>query len=181
MMAPTHCPLHNLNCYDRPTTTPPQATAHGVDPYPGSPNNNNTMSLSSAPVIKGACNYGSPQMQELIYDGRWWVDPYLPDPWLNNPQVAGMGKVWVQVWVRLRVPVGYPCGSLVASICICIYICSTLLCHLFHWESIFPQYYFTLSQQWVPRVFSQASAPHQSFSHVTSHAICTVTELHSTS
>ena len=89
--------------------TPLQATAHGVDPYPG-PDDDDAMLSSSAPVIEGAYNCGSPQMQELIYDGRWQVDPYPLDPWLDDPQVVGMGKVWV----HSRVPMGYPCRYLSA-------------------------------------------------------------------
>jgi len=30
------------------------------------------LSLSSAPVLKGDCNCGSPKMQELLHDVRWW-------------------------------------------------------------------------------------------------------------
>jgi hypothetical protein len=56
------------------------------------------MSSSSASVIEGAHNCGSPEMQELSSKGRW--------------QVMGMGKAWVQVWVCSRVSVGHPCGSL---------------------------------------------------------------------
>jgi hypothetical protein len=75
-------PLAHLNCYDRPTMTPPRATACGVDPYPSPDDDDAMSSSSSAPVIKGACNCRSPQMQELIYDGRWQVDLYLPDLWV---------------------------------------------------------------------------------------------------
>jgi hypothetical protein len=46
-----------LTGYDGPTTTLPQASAHGVDPYPS----------SSAAVLKEACNCGSSQMQELLH------------------------------------------------------------------------------------------------------------------
>ena len=44
-------------------TTPPRATARGVDPYPI--DDDDLVSSSSAPVLKGAHNCGSSQMQEL--------------------------------------------------------------------------------------------------------------------
>ena len=61
--------------------------------------NDDAMSSSSpAPVIEGARNCGSPEMQELLSKGR--------------RRVMGTGKAGVQVRVRSRVPTGYPCGSL---------------------------------------------------------------------
>ena len=43
----------------------------GVDPYPGPNNGGDAMLLlSSAPVLKGARNGGSSQMQELLHNGR---------------------------------------------------------------------------------------------------------------
>ena len=51
-------------------------------PWPSPVHDNVMLSLSSAPVLKGACNCGSPEMQELLHDGRRRVNLYPPDPWL---------------------------------------------------------------------------------------------------
>jgi hypothetical protein len=40
-------------------------------------NDNAMLSSSSAPVLEGAHNCRSPQMQDLLHDGRQRVDPYL--------------------------------------------------------------------------------------------------------
>ena len=72
---------HTLLCYQEqgglllpqrlPTTTLPRASARGVGPYPGlDDNDDDAMSSSSAPVLEGARNCGSSQMQELVHDGR---------------------------------------------------------------------------------------------------------------
>ena len=60
--------------------------------------NDDAMLLSSPAVIEGARNCGSPEMQELLSEGR--------------RRVMGTGKAGVQVRVRSREPAGYPCGSL---------------------------------------------------------------------
>ena len=75
-----------------------------MDPYPSPDDDDAMSSLSSAPVIEGARNCGSPQMQELIYDGRWQVDLYLPDPWLDDPQVAGMGMLKSTHGLPMQIP-----------------------------------------------------------------------------
>jgi hypothetical protein len=43
-------------------------------------------SLLPAPVLEGARNCGSPEMQELLHDARQWVNPYPSDPWLGEQQ-----------------------------------------------------------------------------------------------
>jgi hypothetical protein len=60
-----------LTGYDGPTTTPPRASARGVDPYPGlDDDDDDAMSSSSpAPVLEEARNCGSSQTQELFHDG----------------------------------------------------------------------------------------------------------------
>jgi hypothetical protein len=167
MMVPAHHPLAHLNCYDRPTTSPLRATAHGVDPYPG-PNDDDAMSSSSsAPVIEGACNCGSPQMQELIYDGRWWVDPYPPDL-----QVAGMGKVWVWVWVTHGLPMWIP-------ILLCVALSTTtyhtLQPHPEYWKQGFIYPLHCAQTTW-PCIHTNAFLRHQLFIclhifvHLPSHA-----------
>jgi hypothetical protein len=75
---------------------------------PSPDNNNNVMLSSPAPVLEGACNCGSPEMQELLDDRRQWVNPCLPDLWLMTHGLQ------VQVWVHSKVPTGYPCRSLIA-------------------------------------------------------------------
>jgi hypothetical protein len=74
---------------------------------PSPDDDNNVMSSSPAPVLEGAHNCRSPEMQELLDDGRQWVNPCLPDPWLMT---CGLQ---VQVRVCSKVPTGYPCGSLI--------------------------------------------------------------------
>jgi hypothetical protein len=74
-----------------------------------SPDDDNNMMLSSspAPVLKGAHNCRSPEMQELLNDRRQWVNPCLPDLWLMTHRLQ------VQVQVHSIVPVGYLCRSLI--------------------------------------------------------------------
>ena len=105
-----------------PAPTPVAATAHKVEsgvlmddnnripwPSPAHGDDDDVMSLlSSAPVLEGACNCGSPKMQDLLYDGRQWVDLYPPDPWFITCRLC-TGKA--QVWVWVKVPTSYLCRS----------------------------------------------------------------------
>jgi hypothetical protein len=56
-------------CKNRPTITLPQATTRRVE-LPSPDDDDDTMTSPSAPVLEGACNCGSPEMQELLQDRR---------------------------------------------------------------------------------------------------------------
>ena len=103
----TAAPWPTSPARDEPTTTPPRATARGVDPYPD--DDDPVSSSSPAPVLDGARNCGSSQTQELLHDGRHGVYPYPPDPWFVTRGLR------VRVRVRSKIPAGYPCGSLITS------------------------------------------------------------------
>jgi hypothetical protein len=57
-------------CQNGPTITSLRATTCGVE-LPSPDNDDEAMMLPSAPVLKGAHNYRSPEMQELLQDRRW--------------------------------------------------------------------------------------------------------------
>ena len=89
-----HC--RSLSGNDGPTTTPPRASARGVDTYPGLDDDDAMPSLSSAPVFEEARNCGSSQTQELLHDGRQRVYRY---PLTRGSRTRGL---WVRAWVRRR-------------------------------------------------------------------------------
>jgi hypothetical protein len=75
--------------YETTPTPASNCSRGGTLPWLPSPDDDddddddNAMSSSSpAPVLEGARNGGSPQMQELLHDGRQRVNPYPPDPQL---------------------------------------------------------------------------------------------------
>ena len=64
-MTPSHMPHHLVWGHDD-TAAKLLALWSWMDPYPNPDDNNPLLLLSSAPVLEGACNCGSSQMQELL-------------------------------------------------------------------------------------------------------------------
>jgi hypothetical protein len=79
-LLPTTLISNDTHCLQDDTTPTSNCSWGGTLSSPD--NDNDMMSSSPAPVLKGACNCRSPEMQELLDDGRQWVNPCLPDPWL---------------------------------------------------------------------------------------------------